>query len=60
MQVFVAHLGRMSLTNRPGAPRDTHYSVSVRDISLASVCTRSRTPLHKHRIAYIDIYNTEY
>ncbi|KPJ12217.1 Vacuolar protein sorting-associated protein 13D [Papilio machaon] len=36
-QVFVAHLGRMSLTNRPGAPRNTQYSVSVRDISLASL-----------------------
>ncbi|KAF9411175.1 hypothetical protein HW555_009948 [Spodoptera exigua] len=36
-QVFVAHLGRMSLSNRPGAPRRTRYKVRVRDISLASL-----------------------
>ncbi|XP_050345761.1 intermembrane lipid transfer protein Vps13D [Nymphalis io] len=36
-QVFVAHLGRMSLANRPGAPSDTMYRVRVRDISLVSL-----------------------
>ncbi|XP_050664459.1 intermembrane lipid transfer protein Vps13D-like [Leptidea sinapis] len=36
-QVFVAHLGRMSLTNTPGAPNDTRYTVRVRDISLVSL-----------------------
>ncbi|XP_046964855.1 vacuolar protein sorting-associated protein 13D [Vanessa cardui] len=36
-QVFVAHLGRMSLGNRPGAPSDTMYRVRVRDISLVSL-----------------------
>ncbi|CAK1552704.1 unnamed protein product [Leptosia nina] len=36
-EVFVAHLGRMSLSNRPGAPRDTVYHVRVRDISLVSL-----------------------
>ncbi|XP_045785521.1 vacuolar protein sorting-associated protein 13D isoform X1 [Maniola jurtina] len=36
-QVFVAHLGRMSLANRPGAPQRTLYRVRVRDISLVSL-----------------------
>lgn len=36
-QVFVAHLGRMSLANRPGPPHHTLYKVRVRDISLATV-----------------------
>lgn len=36
-QVLLAHLGRMSLTNRPGPPHHTLYKVRVRDISLASV-----------------------
>ncbi|XP_049867189.1 intermembrane lipid transfer protein Vps13D [Pectinophora gossypiella] len=36
-QVFVAHLGRMSLNNRPGPPTHTSYRVRVRDISLASL-----------------------
>lgn len=36
-QVVVAHLGRMSLANRPGPPKDTTYKVRIRDISLASV-----------------------
>ncbi|XP_034840424.2 intermembrane lipid transfer protein Vps13D-like [Maniola hyperantus] len=36
-QVFVAHLGRMSLANRPGAPHRTVYRVRVRDISLVSL-----------------------
>lgn len=39
-QVFVAHLGRMSLANRPGPPHHTLYKVRVRDISLASVSTQ--------------------
>lgn len=38
-EVVVAHLGRMSLCNRPGPPRRTLYTVRVRDISLASVRT---------------------
>lgn len=41
-QVFVAHLGRMSLRNRPGAPRRTLYKVRVRDISLATVDAGAR------------------
>lgn len=36
-QVLVAHLGRMSLANRPGAPTRTTYKVRIRDISLVSV-----------------------
>lgn len=36
-EVFVAHLGRMSLANRPGAPSDTVYNIRIRDISLVSV-----------------------
>ncbi|XP_041977291.1 vacuolar protein sorting-associated protein 13D [Aricia agestis] len=36
-QVAVAHLGRMSLANRPGPPRDTEYNVHVRDISLVAL-----------------------
>lgn len=37
--VFVAHLGRMSLNNRPGPPHHTLYRIRLRDISLASVST---------------------
>lgn len=36
-QVVVAHLGTMSLCNRPGPPRHTLYRVRVRDISLVTV-----------------------
>lgn len=38
-QVLVAHLGRMSLANRPGPPHHTLYKVRVRDISLHTVST---------------------
>lgn len=38
-QVLVAHLGRMSLANKPGPPSRTTYRVRVRDISLATVST---------------------
>lgn len=36
-EVFVAHLGRMSLGNKPGPPHRCLYRIRVRDISLASV-----------------------
>lgn len=42
-QVLVAHLGRMSLANRPGSPKNTTYKVRVRDISLASVSQQLST-----------------
>ncbi|CAH3878880.1 unnamed protein product [Pieris brassicae] len=41
-EVFVAHLGRMSLSNEPGAPGDTMYQVRVRDISLVSLDVSER------------------
>ncbi|CAH0747945.1 unnamed protein product [Diatraea saccharalis] len=46
IQVAVAHLGRMSLTNTPGAPQHTTYRVRVRDISLATVSIHHYTTLH--------------
>ncbi|KOB76062.1 Vacuolar protein sorting-associated protein 13D, partial [Operophtera brumata] len=47
-QVLVAHLGRMSLSNRPGPPKNTTYKVRIRDISLASLDVADK--LQKHRL----------
>lgn len=42
--VLVAHLGRMSLANRPGPPAHTAYTVRLRDIALATVRSRAHCP----------------
>ncbi|CAH0718677.1 unnamed protein product, partial [Brenthis ino] len=41
-QVFVAHLGRMSLANSPAPPLRALYCVRVRDISLVSLDVRDK------------------
>ncbi|KAJ8723031.1 hypothetical protein PYW07_004211 [Mythimna separata] len=46
-QVFVAHLGRMALANRPGPPHHTLYKVRVRDISLAAVDVADKLKVHQ-------------
>ncbi|XP_053625592.1 intermembrane lipid transfer protein Vps13D isoform X2 [Plodia interpunctella] len=46
-EVFVAHLGRMSLGNKPGPPHRCLYRIRVRDISLASLDVAEQLKTHQ-------------
>lgn len=48
-QVLVAHLGRMSLANKPGPPSRTTYRCRLRDISLATVSALYRNSSFVYR-----------